>query len=129
MEIIEKKDFKEIKLILRENIPYTLYKEFINIYETNKEELLENTFFYYLCYLSEEEFYKLKEKIEEKLNKKFSFIYTKIPLFNSNKETNKNKENITVIKPKIEHGNLSKEKIIELINIQEKKDKEKIKDI
>jgi hypothetical protein len=120
LETIEKSKYNKIKKTLKENIPYTLYKTFYDIYEKNKEELLINTFFTYLCYLSEEEFYNLKNKIEIILKQKINYVYTKIPLFNN--ITNKKNGNVTtIIKPKIEFETLKEEEIIKMIEAQDNK--------
>lgn len=123
LEVIRKRDYNKIKKILKDNIPYSIYKEFFDTYEKDNEEILANSFFTYLCYLSEEEFYNTKNEIEIELKKKFDFIYRKIPLFNNNqnKENNENKAT-TVLKPKIEYEHLDKNSILDLINKQNKKE-------
>jgi len=121
--LITKKEYNKIKNILKEVVPYSIYKEYKNIYEINKEILLETVFFSYLFYLSEKEYNSLKEKIEKILNKRIDIKYTSIPLFNEEQE-NKEKTTITVLKPKIEHEVLDKKEILKLIEEQNKKKKE-----
>jgi len=120
MEEITKTEWNKIKTLIKEKTPYSLYKYFYDNYEKDKEVMLENSFFYYLCYLNKKEFNNLKEEISLILKKDFNFEYQKIPLFNNNDI--KKSENVSLIKPKVEFENLSKNKILDLIQNQNQKD-------
>jgi len=100
MEEITKTEWNKIKTLIKEKTPYSLYKYFYDNYEKDKEVMLENSFFYYLCYLNKKEFLIL--------------------IFNNNDI--KKSENVSLIKPKVEFENLSKNKILDLIQNQNQKD-------
>jgi len=123
LDFLEKKDYNKIKQTLKDHIPYSIYKEFLDIYEKNNDKLLINSFFGYLCYLSEMEFKTLKSEIEKELNKEFSFHYNPVPLFNESFGEDEEKKTTTVLKPKIEYETLEKNVVLDLIEKQNKKEK------
>jgi len=124
MEYITKSNWNKIKIIVKEKTPYSIYKYFYDNFNKEKEDMLVNSFFYYLCYLNKQEFDNLKINIENILKKDINFEYHTIPLFNET--NNKKEENVSLIKPKVEFENLSKNKILDMINKQNIKTKENL---
>lgn len=123
MNSITKTEYNKIKQLLKDTVPYSVYKELHNVYENDGETLLENVFFHYLCYLSPNEFKELKSEIATIINREINYDYTSIPLMNSNHtEKGSSTSSGSLIKPKIEYETLDKNVILNLIDNQIQKD-------